>query len=50
MCTRYIVDAYTDLSAMVVEGSGLRVEDILYPGHLAFWPMRKTNTAMFTKY
>ena len=22
----------------------------LYPGHLEFWPMRKTNTAMITKY
>ena len=22
----------------------------LYPGHLGFWPMRKINTVMFTKY
>ena len=22
----------------------------MYPGHLGFWPMKKTNTVMFTKY
>ena len=29
VCTRYIAYAYTDLSAVVVEGIGLHVEDIL---------------------
>ena len=55
------IDAYTDLSGMVVEGIGLHAEDILVSlvlsitisrtfmilAHLGFW---KTNTAMFTKY
>ena len=36
------IDAYTGLSAMVVEGIGLHIRDKLYPGHLGFWPMRKT--------
>ena len=44
--------------AVVVEGIGLHVEDILvslvlsiiiYPGHLGFWPMRKTNTVICSR-
>ena len=52
------IDAYTDLSAMVVEGIGLHVEDILVSLVLPImisWTFRilahkETNTAMFTKY
>ena len=43
--------------AMVVEGIGIHVEDILVSlvlsissVHLGFWPMRKTNTVMLTKH
>ena len=51
------IEAYTDLSAVVAEGIGiLKIYlspwffQYIYPGHLGFWPMRKPNTAMFTKY
>ena len=50
------IDTYTDLhvSALVVEGIGLHVEDIFVSLVLSiilgFWPMRKTNTAIFTKF
>ena len=47
------MNACTDLSAMVVEGIGLYVEDILVSFFISIiisWTFRKTNTAMFTKY
>ena len=50
---------YTDLSTLVVEGIGLHVKDIaylspwffqlLYPGHLGFLPMKKTNVRSWTQ-
>ena len=47
------IDAYSDLSAMVVEGIGLHIEDILVSlvlSMIIFWPKRKNNTAIFTKF
>ena len=52
----HIIGAYTDFSALVVEGIDLRVEVMLVSLVLSiviswtFRPTRKTNTVMFTKY